>query len=83
MSVESLFDKTIALDDTDVPDHLHMCYLHISRLLDEVHSLEDVKYIFLVEMMNLSRENNLLKHDVMTLHNDVSTLVKAVKALQG
>lgn len=83
MSVEHLLDNTIALDDTKIPDHLHMRSLHISRLLDEVDSLEDVKYVFLMEMMNLARENHALRHDVMTLHNDVTALVNALEALQG
>tara|TARA_S200002703_G_C3739168_1_gene227289 strand:+ start:181 stop:432 length:252 start_codon:yes stop_codon:yes gene_type:complete len=83
MSVEALLDRTVSLDETNIPDHLHMCYLHTSRLLDEVDSLEDVKYVLLMEMMNLARENNALKHDLMTMHQNIKDLVNAVEVLQG
>jgi hypothetical protein len=83
MSVESLLDRTVEMDELDIPDYLYMRNIHLARLLDETEDIEHIKYIFLVEMMSLERENNLLKHDVMTLHNDVKALVNAVQVLQG
>jgi hypothetical protein len=83
MSVESLIDTTVSLDESELPCHIHMRTLHLARLLDETDSLEDIKYIVLVEMMNLSRQNNALKHDIMTMHMNIKDLVNAVEALQG
>lgn len=76
--VEDKLNITLKQDDSDIPDSVVMRYLDTARLFDSIEDADNFKYVVLVELMCLARENNQLKHDIMTLHQDIRQIVKAI-----
>lgn len=76
--VEDKLNTTLKQDDSDIPDSVVMRYLDTARIFDSIDSVDNFKYVVLVELMCLARENNQLKHDIMTLHQDIKQIVKAI-----
>jgi hypothetical protein len=76
--VEDKLNITLKQDDSDIPDSVVMRYLDTARIFDSIDDADNFKYVVLVELMCLARENNQLKHDIMTLHQDIRQIVKAI-----
>ena len=76
MSIESQLDILVSVDTTDLLDHIYMTYIHLARLLDDLAGdNESSKFVLLSEMMNLDREINCLRHDLLEMQKNLETII--------
>ena len=80
MSVEAKLDVLLSIDDTNIPDHIHMRARHLARLLDDVHSIDDIKFLLLAQVINLDRSVSALESNALHINNSIKTLLKAIKS---
>jgi hypothetical protein len=73
VTTESRLNVLLDIDDTDIPDYIHMRTLSLARLLDDIDSLDDVKFVLMAQVMELSRSVSLLETRLLDIEQTLTT----------